>query len=930
MKFTANPHKGFLNTEIQLTSCSSETIEVICERTNMLYTLSPNEIKHIRFDAPGSYVLQCEGWIEQIVIEDAIRLGGSEFRNIFTFDFNPWILLSMKDRTYFYNRKTKEQYYENDIAPEVVLEINKEYLLFGNNRNKDYALYSTKQRKIVKYLKNVLFYKDKYIVYKNEDVLYLLFIYDGLKQENYTVKDYKLYEKQEIVAFVNENDELCHYSLRNEILWITSTKERFISFLPTPFVVLYDASSYYNVVINSLLDKKEYKIHVSTPIANCCGVSLIGDLQDKLSYLISCKEKNDDIRKIVDIEDFFLFKDQVYILKRYYELSHNSRKEGYLSRGIYTLEDGANNILLQFSSGEYPSFAQNEKHLLISTSKRLICFDADGLLQIRNAQLISTSDEVIYSKEENGKSSLLKLYNVEIGISASQISKEYISYGIVKIGDEFVDFTNKKHLKCASAKIVDGSLIFYNNESAISYLYLDHTLYRIDEEYIDIYSISKNGNTIVVKDGDQFRIGVINHECNKFDIEPLVISDFDLSRYSNPLFTDITDNILCKKGNKYILYNFVNGVEQEFEANNFVVKAVNGYRPIIHRDAYRRPVLIDPITLQVAPQEILSSDYSFVSPSGRYRADFKRLFKNKHTNQIVSEPECFEWMKDYSIDRLSSKDEEGKEKVAAKRRSYVLTHPEYFSERFKQIQKEQDEKKREEALNNILRYMRDVEWVHYCFNELVIIHDNKLNQDIKIEAVGKFWFKNYIAFSYDDRYVAIAARYPNETNEGGYFALYDLQQKTSIVSMTRYENKYSLDAVWVSAFTKESKVAFYTSEPHTFITEPSTGKVKRIEGTNFLCFSPDGKYMALSNQGYIQYEDRELDGAWGHQKSSTVYIYDVETLSRIKTLSCFFGEKISGVRERSGSVASVTFSQDNSQLLVSSDDGVVIVYNLKL
>jgi WD40 repeat protein len=160
--------------------------------------------------------------------------------------------------------------------------------------------------------------------------------------------------------------------------------------------------------------------------------------------------------------------------------------------------------------------------------------------------------------------------------------------------------------------------------------------------------------------------------------------------------------------------------------------------------------------------------------------------------------------------------------------------------------------------------------------------------------------------------------------------VYDLEKQTSIVSMTKYDDKYTLDAVWMSAFTKKSKVAFYTSEPHTFIVEPISGSVKRIEGTSFLCYSPDGKYMALSNQGYIQYEDRWLYGTWGHQKSSTVYIYDTETLSRVKTLSCFFGEKITGVRERRGSVASVAFSQDNSQLLVSSDDGVVVIYNLEM
>ena len=70
MKFTANPHKGFLNSEILLTSSSSETIQVYCERTNMTYTLSPNEVKRIRFDKSGVYVLRCEDWEEKVKYMD--------------------------------------------------------------------------------------------------------------------------------------------------------------------------------------------------------------------------------------------------------------------------------------------------------------------------------------------------------------------------------------------------------------------------------------------------------------------------------------------------------------------------------------------------------------------------------------------------------------------------------------------------------------------------------------------------------------------------------------------------------------------------------------------------------------------------------------------------------------------------------------------
>lgn len=809
----------------------------------------------------------------------------------------------------------------------MVWELNERFLLFGNNSNKDYALYSTKERKIIKYLRDVIEKTSDYIITETDNTLTILYLNDlDVVCQKYD-KIYKYYEKYRLLAYLNGQNEYNLLYLDTHINVVCSFEGQFVSFLSTPYIVFNNPKSYYSLIVRSLLDANNLGMYniSSIPVYYCCGTSFMGDVNDKLQYYLLFKEKNENIRKIVNVEQIFIVKEKVIMLKKYYEYNSRDGKCGWLSSGNYVIEDDKNNIIVQFSSGEYPSFIQTENGILITTTKRLVYYDIDVLFQISNAQLLSSSDEIFYSKEENGKYYLSKLYDIKMNVSVDQISKEYVSYGVVKIGDEYLDFAKNKRLEFSSTKIVDDSLILYNEESTISYLYLDHILYRINEKCHNIHSVSKKGNTLVIKDGDQFRIGMINRKFNQYDIEPLVISDFDLSKYSSPLFTDTKENILCRKENKYIFYNITNGLEQDFEINNFVIKGVNGYRPIIQMDAYRRPVLIDPITLQVAPSEILSSDYSFISPSGRYRVDYKRLFKNKHTNQIVTEIECYEWMKEYSLDRLSLEDKEAREIVANKRRSYLLTHPDFF-ERY---QNEQDEKRKEEALNCILRFMKDIEWMHHCFNELVIIHDSKSSHDIKIEVVGMFWFKNYIAFSYDDKYVAIAARYPNGTFVGGYFALYDLEQQTSIVSMTNYDNKYTLDAVWVSAFTKKSNVAFYTSEPHTFIVEPASGNVKRIEGTSFLCYSPDGKYMALSNQGYIQYEKRRVYGTWGHQKSSTVYIYEVETLSCVKTLSCFFGEKISGVKERMGSVASVAFSQDNSQLLISSDDGVVVIYNLE-
>jgi hypothetical protein len=107
---------------------------------------------------------------------------------------------------------------------------------------------------------------------------------------------------------------------------------------------------------------------------------------------------------------------------------------------------------------------------------------------------------------------------------------------------------------------------------------------------------------------------------------------------------------------------------------------------------------------------------------------------------------------------------------------------------------------------------------------------------------------------------------------------------------------------------------------------------KIIEGHNFLTFSPDGMYFALSQQGYISKYDvnGNVHNIWGHQPSSLVDIRSV--LSQGNTLTEFSDLGDSGISEtsRRASVASDSFSNDNKRLMMVGEDGVVIIRNLHL
>lgn len=98
---------------------------------------------------------------------------------------------------------------------------------------------------------------------------------------------------------------------------------------------------------------------------------------------------------------------------------------------------------------------------------------------------------------------------------------------------------------------------------------------------------------------------------------------------------------------------------------------------------------------------------------------------------------------------------------------------------------------------------------------------------------------------------------------------------------------------------------------------------------NFLCFSPSGKYVALSSQGYIAKNSKAAKfHEWGHQPSSDIYIHSTDTLNE----ECHFydhGDKIKGLQKKTNNVAFAAISNDDTRLLTISDDGVIIVRNLE-
>ncbi len=96
-----------------------------------------------------------------------------------------------------------------------------------------------------------------------------------------------------------------------------------------------------------------------------------------------------------------------------------------------------------------------------------------------------------------------------------------------------------------------------------------------------------------------------------------------------------------------------------------------------------------------------------------------------------------------------------------------------------------------------------------------------------------------------------------------------------------------------------------------------------IKGKNFLCFSPTGVFLALSEQGY----EPLTKGGYGHQESNVVHIAKTNSGEIIDSFTGH-GDKIKDNKTKK--VTFVAFSEDEKRIMTLSSDGVVIIRDLNI
>ena len=398
--------------------------------------------------------------------------------------------------------------------------------------------------------------------------------------------------------------------------------------------------------------------------------------------------------------------------------------------------------------------------------------------------------------------------------------------------------------------------------------------------------------------------------------------------------------VLKEDSNKYLWYDIEKAKTVKFLSGKFVAFSTEG-NLIVEEDASRSVRIYDPLTFNdITPPNY--HHYRFLSPDGALQAQVS----NPHTRHI---------------DRLSEKELSKSELTQIKIKYDIPLQLElnrasnysYYKSEKRRVElnrrshfQQNEEKLRKIGIHNFhqVTYGRLVKLERYI--DIGIVGTNVTTE---IPLPSDLEYYNYAAFSYDNKYFG----YVGKPQTKGLIHLFKIafdreKEKLSIVGS--YESRSPGYASWVCGFSKTGYFATYDSTPDTYIIKVTEdlfkskssdqfvrdslvqkeGSISRsfrvwhqIHGKNYLCFSPSGKFIAVSEQGY---EPLTL-GGYGHLESSAVHIAVTESGEIVDSFTAH-GAPIK--QDQLNKVTFVAFSEDERRIMTLSNDGVVVVREINI
>lgn len=392
--------------------------------------------------------------------------------------------------------------------------------------------------------------------------------------------------------------------------------------------------------------------------------------------------------------------------------------------------------------------------------------------------------------------------------------------------------------------------------------------------------------------------------------------------------------VLQDESYKYSFYDIEKGETINFISGSFLAFRNDGSL-IVEQDGTRAVRIIDPKTFQdITPPNY--HHYRFMSPDGKLYAQVSskiRYFHKLNGKELkVEEVSKFRQDLDEPSFYIEEKEKE-KAKIKVDKNRLLIFNS--YKEHFQSLGLEDYTKINSHSVVKIEQY------TEFGITGTSIVKEIVLPEDTQ--------FYNYASFSYDNRYLGLVYRLG--TGGGIHFIKINFDEKeSSLEILDTYLSRYPRYASWVCGFSKTGFFATYDSTPDTYIInvaenlfENKTTEIElsqniyksktniyhtynkwnEIKGKNFLCFSPTGDYLALSEQGY---EPLTL-GGYGHQESNVVHI--AKTVSG-QIIDSFTGHGDKIKDNKTKKVTFVAFSEDERRIMTLSSDGVVFIRDINL
>ena len=970
--FSIYPHHGYLNTGIYISCLSSErNVSITCRhddgQDSHEESYSLDGLGRLVFLPAGKHTFSCrlesgEEQIEEITIEDAIKLGGGRLVGGCLSGTSNWCVIKMTDRLYFHNKSTGEEYYEMSVVPEEMRFLNEHSLLFFS-KGSGYSLYSFISKRIeIEFSSKPIFEDDARIVLQkdNETVAIIDITNPEFAETVLLGSDFVVKEDEAVLLYHNDHN-IITYDLH-----AIGEKERvkvfgeLISILPSGHYVSrefrYDAHGSIQVRSTSNNNVLCYP-DANYTITSCLGKSFedIDELKSKFKDFcntLSESQRHTMTLNYSTIDYFIVVGNTIYYAVSNHTIGCKSEKTCKvlqnsktqttidLRKTIVEVLDG---VLISRSYGKVEVYLDGtlvnsidgntvDKYIITGKSPQSL-ISLDGSL-IAEGELIFD----IYARLNASES----VNTINLLAFNCCIRRFDDGWELYRIGN----WTPLGTVSIYGAILIDGVLLFScDNNDKKQYLAVTKDKVAIINKpsRADLKIISEDLSSAIFYYHDERQALRILDIKNGLQPTPILSSIYDSSSYKEALFA-ADDNciIYSDKNNQFHYLDLYSGERSEFDPGVFV-KHVNGYRPVLDVKP-RQPRVIDPVSGQIInPSDF--NNYKFCSPDGKCHVGADHIgqkeYKHIIENRYLSAQEYQEYDK-LNIPPVTN----ASEAIQIARKQIMLEHPSWFVSKFKGIDIQTirryasgDNGLNEHTCHELDYYVKYEPHFTEAFiyvNEYIMIYSSYGSALKKVDLGRPLWYINYISFSYDGKMMAVAGRYPNNTFDkeaghqlSGLFLLYDIDKDRIIYKRT---DTY---AVWVTAFNMDGLVAFYDSKPNTFILDSNNpdsqiidnnpGGIKdigRINRRNFLCFSPSGKYIAMSEQGYVCNS--------GHQPSTNVYIRGCKNLNKDIAHYNDHGDNITGIGVRQQTVAMVAFSTDDSKLLSVSNDGVIVVRNLHL